>query len=182
MEIKIIPTPNPLSKKFVISQIINQGDKLEINDPKEAQQIPMAAMLMTSWGIKKVALFANTITITIYPDADWDQVEDEAMEVISLKLAGHNPDLKFTSLVPQKEYSSPEHERIEKVIDEFIRPVMQADGGDIEVLKYEVETKSLYVNFQGACGSCPSALYGTLEGIKSIIQEKVDSEIRVFLS
>lgn len=182
MEIKIIPTPNPLSKKFVISQIINQGDKLEINDPKEAEKIPMAVMIMSSWGIKKIALFANTITVTIYPDADWDQVEDEVMEIISLKLPTHNPNLEFTSLVPQKEYDSPEHERIEKIIDEYIRPVMQADGGDIEVLKYESETKSLFVSFQGACGSCPSALYGTLEGIKNILQEKFDQDLKVYLS
>lgn len=182
MEIKIIPTPNPLSKKFVISKIINQGEKLEINDPKEAVKIPMASMLINSWGIKKIALFANTITVTIYPDADWEQVEDEVMEVISLNIANHNPNLEFTSLTPQVVYDSPEHQRIDEIINEYIRPVMQADGGDIEILKYEVESKSLFVSFQGACGSCPSALYGTLEGIKNILQEKFDQQIKVYLT
>ncbi len=182
MEIKVIPTPNPLSKKFVISKIINSGEKLEINNPQEAVKIPLANLLMNSWGVKKISLFANTVTITIFPDADWEQVEDEAMEAISLTLPSHNPNLEFTSLVAPKIFDSPDHEAIEKIIDEYIRPIMQADGGDIEVLKYEVETKCLYVSFQGACGSCPSALYGTLEGIKNILQEKFDHDLRVFLT
>ena len=63
----------------------------------------------------------------------------------------------------------PDLQKIESILDQMIRSGLQADGGDIQVISYEDNT--LTVRYEGACGSCPSAMTGTLYAIECILQE-----------
>ena len=72
---------------------------------------------------------------------------------------------------------SPEQQKIEEILDRTIRPGLQGDGGDIEILKYE--DKKVYVTYQGACGTCPSSTTGTLMAIESILKDEFDPAIEV---
>jgi Fe-S cluster biogenesis protein NfuA len=67
--------------------------------------------------------------------------------------------------------------RINEMLDEKIRPYLASDGGWLEVLS--LEDKTLTIRYQGACGSCPSSLTGTLMGIESLIRQEIDPEIEV---
>jgi Fe-S cluster biogenesis protein NfuA len=67
--------------------------------------------------------------------------------------------------------------RIEQILDETVRMHLQGDGGDIEVLKYE--NHQLEVRYQGACGTCPSSVGGTLEAIQGILRDQFDPELIV---
>ncbi len=68
-------------------------------------------------------------------------------------------------------------EEINKLIDAEIRPLLQRDGGDLEVLSYE--NKVLKIAYKGACGGCPHATIGTLKFIEQTLKEKYDPEITV---
>jgi Fe-S cluster biogenesis protein NfuA len=68
-------------------------------------------------------------------------------------------------------------EEINKIIDSEIRPLLQRDGGDLEVISYE--NKVLKIAYQGACGGCPHATMGTLKFIEQTLKDKVDPEIVV---
>ena len=70
-------------------------------------------------------------------------------------------------------------EQINKIIEEDIRPALQGDGGDLEVLG--LEEKTLKIKYKGACGCCPHAASGTLSFIEKTLQEKVDPEIKVVM-
>ncbi|MCK5883911.1 MAG: NifU N-terminal domain-containing protein [Bacteriovoracaceae bacterium] len=180
MEIKVQTTPNPNSKKFIISQIINNGEKVTFASPEEARGIQLPLAIFTCIGVKKIAMFGNTVTITKAHSADWDIVEDEVIEAISLKINEHNPGFEVATDTPKEVYDSPEMERLAVIVDKDIRPIMQADGGDIQLLKYDTISKILFVSFEGNCGSCASATDGTLAGIKNILEMKFDEDIKVY--
>ena len=71
-------------------------------------------------------------------------------------------------------------DRINEIIEQFIRPVLQRDGGDLEVLGYEDNV--LTIRYQGACGCCPhGGAIGTLNAIQNVLREKYDPNIVVEL-
>jgi len=67
--------------------------------------------------------------------------------------------------------------RINEMLDEKIRPYLASDGGWLEIVS--LQDKTLTIRYQGACGSCPSSLTGTLMGIESLIRQEIDPEIEV---
>jgi Fe-S cluster biogenesis protein NfuA len=69
------------------------------------------------------------------------------------------------------------YEAIEKLLDDMIRPILVADGGNLELDM--VKGNEVFVSFQGACGSCPSSAGGTLAGIQRAINQYVDKDLVV---
>jgi len=69
------------------------------------------------------------------------------------------------------------YEAIEKLLDDTIRPILVADGGNLELDM--VKGNEVFVSFQGACGSCPSSAGGTLAGIQRAINQYVDKDLVV---
>lgn len=68
-------------------------------------------------------------------------------------------------------------DEINAIIDETIRPALQGDGGDLQVVSYE--NNVLSIKYQGACGECPHAAMGTLQFIEQTLKEKVNPDIVV---
>jgi Fe-S cluster biogenesis protein NfuA len=77
----------------------------------------------------------------------------------------------------EKQNNNDDLVKINAIIDEHIRPFLQRDGGDLQVLAYA--DKTLKIFYQGACGSCPHAALGTLMAIQRVLREKFDPEIVV---
>ena len=71
----------------------------------------------------------------------------------------------------------PKLREIEAILDERIRPYLAGDGGWLEVI--ELADNTLKIRYEGACGSCPSSLTGTLAAIENMIKEEIDPEIEV---
>ena len=74
-------------------------------------------------------------------------------------------------------YDNPELEKIDAVLSETVRPFMQRDGGDLELISLEGNT--LTISYQGACGGCPHAKMGTLMAIEGALKEKYKPDITV---
>lgn len=70
---------------------------------------------------------------------------------------------------------------VDAVIDEFIRPMLVMDGGDMEIVDIKENTPyyDIYIRYLGACGTCASGTTGTLYAIESTLKNKVDENIRV---
>ncbi|MEP6703895.1 MAG: NifU family protein, partial [Acidobacteriota bacterium] len=71
----------------------------------------------------------------------------------------------------------PKLREIEAILDERIRPYLAGDGGWLEVV--DLTDNTLHIRYEGACGSCPSSLTGTLMAIENMIKEEIDPEIAV---
>lgn len=176
--IRIQATPNPNAWKFVLDRpVLNEG-KATYADAQEAEGNPLASALFQVESVRQVHFFQNVITITHVFDADVEKLQKEACSVIQTRMAVHNP-----NQTPQREKEirraslPPDVRTIEEILDRTVRPGLQGDGGDLDIVKYE--DNKLYVFYQGACGTCPSATSGTLMAIEGILKDEFNPDIEV---
>lgn len=175
--VRTLPTPNPFALKFVINSAFKEDGKATFNSPAECQDMPLVRDLFAIEGVRQVYLFQNTLTITHDGALDNDSLDDQATAVIRSRYAVHNPVFGETQkpLRPHAgQTDDPRINEIEEILDRTIRPGLQADGGDVEVLG--LEGNNLSILYQGACGGCPSASMGTLDAIQGILRSELNNE------
>lgn len=176
--VRVQPTPNPNAWKFVMDRPVLLDGKASFSTPDEAYGNRLALDLLALNGVKQVHFFQNVITITAAFDADADQIQREVVSVIQTRLPVHDPKLGVVeSKMAKRAELPPEIQQIEAILDRTVRPGLQGDGGDLEVVKYE--ENRLYVSYQGACGTCPSSTTGTLMAIESILRDEFNPTIEV---
>ncbi|MEK2643825.1 NifU family protein [Bdellovibrio sp. BCCA] len=176
--IRIQATPNPNAWKFVLDRpVLNEG-KATYADAKEADQSLLASALFQVEGVRQVHFFQNVITITHNFDADPEEIQKNVCSVIQTRMPAHNPNqTQFDEKKMRRANLPPEVQQIEEILDQTVRPGLQGDGGDLDVVKYE--DNKLYVFYQGACGTCPSATSGTLMAIEGILRDQFNPTIEV---
>lgn len=176
--IRVQGTPNPNAWKFVLDRPVLTDGKASYSTIEEAAQNPLAKSLFEVPGVRQVHYFQNVITVTHQFDVDFEQIRESLCAVIQTRMVIHNPQ---QTRVDEKKMSrthlSPEQQKIEEILDRTIRPGLQGDGGDIDVIKYE--DNKVYVSYQGACGTCPSSTTGTLMAIEGILRDEFDPAIEV---
>jgi Fe-S cluster biogenesis protein NfuA len=181
VQIRMQPTPNPQALKFVMNQSVKDIGKATYNSKEETYGNILAFSLMEVPEAIQVHMFENVITVTFAEPTDpYDKVDD-VVSVIKTRYPVHDP--SFTVEGDKKEARkerSPEIQQIEEILDRTIRPGLQADGGDVEVVS--LKEKYLEIRYEGACGTCPSATMGTLQAIEGILQHEYSSELVVLLA
>ena len=121
------------------------------------------------------------ITVTQDGGADWHELQRKVAEPIRAAPAADEQTAAATaaSTASLAELSPADQERLDRInelLDEQIRPYLQGDGGDLYVMGLSGNTLS--VHYQGACGSCPSSLSGTLAGIENLVKS-IEPDIEV---
>lgn len=173
--IRILPTPNPFALKFVADRAFKEEGKASFNVPQECENLPMIRDIFSVEGVRQVHVFQNTITVTHSGELDNEQFSDQVRSIITTRFPIHDP--KFGEPTPpvkeRVKSSDPLLEQIEEILDRTIRPGLQSDGGDIEVLSFE--NNELRIVYQGACGGCPSAMMGTLDAIQGILRNELSN-------
>lgn len=176
--IRVQATPNPSAWKFVLDRPVLNDGKATYSTIEEAMHNIMANSLFQIPGVRQVHFFQNVITVTHQFDYDSDDIQKQVCAVIQTRIVMHNPN---QTVVDEKKLSrqnlSPDLQKIEEILDRTIRPGLQGDGGDIEVVKYD--DKKVYVSYQGACGTCPSSTTGTLMAIEGILKDEFDPAVEV---
>jgi Fe-S cluster biogenesis protein NfuA len=176
--VRIQATPNPNAWKFVLDRPVLLDGKATYADAEEAQHNFLASNLFMVEGVRQVHFFQNVITITHNFDADVDEIQKAIVAVIQTRMPMHNPQqTKHDEKKLAREGLSDDMKQIEEILDRTVRPGLQGDGGDLAVLKYE--DNKVYVHYEGACGSCPSATGGTLMAIEGILKDEFNPEIEV---
>lgn len=178
--VRATATPNPYAFKFIVNQAIKNEGKATFHSAAECGHIPLAESLFHIPGIKQVYFFKNTITITHDGELEEDELIDQVTSVIRTRVPIHDANFIFGEEVQNKRVDiqraprTPEIDQIEEILDRTIRPGLQADGGDIDVIS--LEENVLKVLYQGACGGCPSAMMGTLDAIQGILRQELENE------
>ena len=174
--IRSLPTPNPFALKFVINAPFKTEGKATFNSPLEAEDMPLVRDLFSIDGVRQVHLFQNTLTVTHSGDLDNDQLDERVSQVIRTRYPVHNPQFGEAAkpLRPSPTHADPVLTQIEEILDRTIRPGLQADGGDIEILGFE--NNELQIMYQGACGGCPSSMMGTLDAIQGILRHELGND------
>jgi Fe-S cluster biogenesis protein NfuA len=121
----------------------------------------------------------NARNIVLFPlRYSKEEIQKNVCAVIHTRMPIHNPNfgLKDAKELKRKELS-PDRQQIEEILDRTIRPGLQGDGGDIEVVEFK--DNKVYVSYQGACGTCPSSTTGTLMAIEGILRDEFNSTVEV---
>lgn len=196
MESKRIPvsiyaeiTPNPTVMKFVSNMEINPNDSIEFKNIEEAQISPLCAKLFSFPFVKEVFLAKNFIAITKFNIVEWDDVAMEVRVMIQefiatggvvIKEIKNNDELPVMNVTPEENAVDkvPENEieeRIMAILEEYIKPSVAQDGGDI--IFSDFKDGVLKVKLQGACNGCPSASVTLKQGVQNIFQQMMPNEV-----
>jgi Fe-S cluster biogenesis protein NfuA len=172
---EIEPTPNPNAMKFILKEPLTWGITRSYDNAAQAKDDPLASQLFDIEHVTNVFYVDHWITVTQNGKADWQTLLRELAKPIREAPAADEQSAQFAGhggLPEMAEMSEADRERLDKIneiLDEQVRPYLQGDGGDLYVLGLQGNT--LTVHYQGACGSCPSSLSGTLAGIESLVRQ-----------
>ncbi len=178
---EIEPTPNPNAMKFVLKEPLTWGVSRAFDAADQAANDPLAAALFEIPHVTNVFYVDTWLTVTQDGGADWPALLRElATPIREAPAAQANSEtIAHASALDDETLDDADRLKLTQIIDmidERVRPFLQGDGGDLHVVG--LEGKELRVHYQGACGSCPSSLSGTLTGIESMIRE-IDPEMYV---
>ena len=178
--IHVQETPNPAAVKFISQYTVKAQGKSNYHSAEETAHNALATKLFAVEGVKTLFFFDNYITVTRAEDADWDDLAETLLDLLQIELPKHNPNYEdpVADTGPKVEVEdTPEVAEINEILDRTVRPYLQADGGGITVQRRE--GTRVFVRYEGACGSCPSSMGGTLMAIQSILRDEIDPEIEV---
>jgi len=179
--ISIQPTPNPNALKFILAKDVKTSGKTSFKNPGQAKNIPLAEALFDLRGVDQIHFFQNVITVSKFSFEPWDSLESTIITTIENMLEDHDPNFKDHDPEVERRKNLPEDLlKIEEILDKRIRPGLQGDGGDLRTLSYKENV--LMVQYQGACGTCPSSSTGTLDAIRAILQDEFDPAIEVYIA
>jgi len=175
-------TPNPNAMKFVLREPLTWGITRSYDNAGQAKGDPLAAKLFDIEHVANVFYVDHWITVTQDGGADWqDLLRKLAVPIREAPGADAESDqhAQQASGAAIESLSEADRTRLEKfnaVLDEQVRPYLQGDGGDLFIVG--LEGNRLTVHYQGACGSCPSSISGTLAGIESLVRQ-IEPEMEV---
>ena len=176
-------TPNPNSIRFIIDLPLTQGITYSFESKEEAQQDELARGLFSIKHVINVYYVDRFITVTQDGNIPWSiLLRDIAPFIRNAKSQSTTNQYKSKQeqenrVIPGSD--DPRFEKIMALLNEQVRPYLMADGGGLEV--HGFEKNILTIHYQGACGSCPAAISGTLYAIEGMLK-RIDPKIQVTLS
>ena len=177
---EIEPTPNPNAMKFILKEPLTWGITRSYDNAAQAADDALAAALFDIEHVTNVFYVDHWITVTQDGQAEWQELLRKLAPPIREAPAADEQSHAMAQATPElEEMSEADRERLDKIneiLDEQVRPYLQGDGGDLYVLG--LSGNQLTVHYQGACGSCPSSLSGTLAGIESLVRQ-IEPDIEV---
>lgn len=182
-------TPNPSVMKFVANKGLTKTI-VECKNIDETQSSPIARELFKFPFVKEIFIDENYISITKYDIANWQEITNELRIFIKeyLENGGIAVDEAKIQKVVESSNSPVQNfenlditsQKIISIIDEYIKPAVASDGGNILFVSYSEEDKKVKVVLQGACSGCPSSTFTLKNGIENMLKEMLqDQDIRV---
>ena len=182
-------TPNPEVMKFVSNRML--ADKsIEFLTDDDAKQIPMIHKIFSLEYVESVFLSSNFISIKKKNDIEWGEVlieirnfittllnEDDIQNYTEDIIVKENEEVKLSPKNKQANNKrSDEENEIIKILDEYIRPAVEGDGGAIEFDSFSEGI--VKVVLKGACSGCPSSTLTLKSGIESLLIQKLGDKVK----
>ncbi|WP_370389981.1 NifU family protein [uncultured Winogradskyella sp.] len=182
-------TPNPAVLKFVSNKVI-VPNQYEFTSIEEAKLSPFATALFQFSFVKNVYMEKNFVSITKYDVVEWEEITLQLREFIKSYIEQGktilNDDapqkLNKTEKAKEKKFEALDDisKSIVNILEEYVKPAVESDGGNIEFKSFDASTKKVEVLLQGACSGCPSSTFTLKNGIESMLREMLnDRELTV---
>ena len=177
-------TPNPNAVKFILKEPVSHGTSHSFKTVEAGVDDLLAKSIFDVGEVVSVFYMDKMITVEKTDEAEWDELLPTLAVPIRAAAAvqmsngnGKGAAAAVGGAIAAAASDNPKIVQINELLDERIRPYLASDGGWLEVL--ELEANTLTIRYEGACGSCPSSLTGTLMAIENMIKEEIDPEITV---
>lgn len=182
-------TPNPSVMKFVASKMLTKT-AVECKNIDETAASPLAKELFSFPFVKEVFIDENYVSISKYEVAEWMEITQEIRSFIKIYIEEGKTVIDETQLVKTANHEKQQEEYFEKldatsqqiinILEEYVKPAVQSDGGNIAFQSYDEKEKRVKVLLQGACSGCPSSTFTLKSGIENMLKEMLhDQEIKV---
>ena len=176
-------TPNPAVLKFVANKKLVASD-FEFKNIEEAQNSPLAIELYNFPFVKEIFISENYVSITKFDVVEWSDVTIDLRSFIKQFIADRKTIVNKT----EKEITQQTTENVTtdlddvskqiiSILDEYIKPAVAADGGNILFNSYETDTQIVNVILQGACSGCPSSTITLKNGIENMLKQLIPGKI-----
>ena len=183
-------TPNPKTMKFVSNRaLMSEGATYESAEPTGNEVCPLAHQLFNFSFVERVFIANNYVTITRTDVIEWEDIVQEVREFISdylnnggIVFEGSNEtvelwnDVKeYTSVTKHREATTDVEKNIVAILDEYVRPAVENDGGAILFDSYDNGKVNLIL--KGSCSGCPSSIMTLKSGIENLLKQMMPEDV-----
>lgn len=182
-------TPNPSTMKFVVSKKI-VGSAFEFKNIDEARDSKLATELFQFPFVKQVFIDENYVSVSKYEVAEWDDITVELREVIrnfitegkqivadNAKAIGAEAQVSETITAESTVELDETSQEIVDILEEYVKPAVASDGGNIMFQSYDTDSKTVNVILQGACSGCPSSTFTLKNGIETMLKNMMGDKV-----
>jgi len=178
-------TPNPAALKFVVSRMLTKN-AVEYKNIDQTASSPLAKELFKFPYVKEVFIDENYISVTKYDINDWDEITLEVRTFIKqyIENGGTVLDESLIEVASKNDVTKDEafdkldvtSQQIINILEEYVKPAVAADGGNIAFDSYNEDDKTVKVILQGACSGCPSSTFTLKSGIENMLKSMLNDE------
>ena len=182
MFIQTEATPNPATLKFLPGRPVLENGTLDLRDPEQAAQSPLAERLFGISGISGVFFGSDFIAVT-KSGSEWQQLKPMILGAIMEHFMSGEPLLAQGSAEPSdggEFFETVDAETvatIKDLLETRVRPAVANDGGDITFRGFKDGV--VYLNMKGACSGCPSSTATLKHGIQNLLKHFVPDVVEV---
>ncbi|HEA21526.1 hypothetical protein LCGC14_0634090 [marine sediment metagenome] len=179
-------TPNPAVMKFVANKAIVPVS-FEFKNIDEAKNSELAKQLFHFPFVKEVFFDMNYVSVSKYEMAEWEDITLELREFIREYLADGKEVVSEESVSKSADKKTAEHQdvveldetsqQIVDILEEYVKPAVASDGGNILFQSYEEGSKTVNVILQGACSGCPSSTFTLKNGIETMLKNMMGDKV-----
>jgi len=175
--------PNPNSLKFATNQmLVPEGDSFDYPSIEDTAQAPLAKILFEKEYVDRVFYMSNFVTVTKKPEYEWVEIQNEVKEVIKEFLESGK---RVIDLQPKDLFEQPNNsenaeleEQIKNILEEYIKPAVEQDGGAISFHSYDKDNQKVKVLLQGSCSGCPSSTITLKAGIENLLKRMLPNDVK----
>jgi len=178
-------TPNPSALKFVVSKMLTKTP-VEFKNIDQTTASPLAQELFKFAYVKEIFIDENYISVTKYDINEWQEITLELRTFIKQYIENGGTVLDESLIVAHTELEKNKTENFDNlditsqqiinILEEYVKPAVQADGGNIAFDSYDETSKVVKVILQGACSGCPSSTFTLKSGIENMLKSMLNDE------
>ena len=179
-------TPNPSAMKFVANKKISD-QAVSFENIETAKDAPLVKELFNFPFVKEVFIDENYISISKLETTTWEEVVMEIRAFIKSYLEEEKTILgpsfilnaQNSNTINSNQPLNDTEQEIVKILEEYVKPAVASDGGNIIFDSYEDTCKRVKVILQGACSGCPSSTFTLKNGIENILKEMLPGKVEM---
>lgn len=184
-------TPNPTTMKFVSNKfLMENGSTYESADPNGNEVCPLAHELFNFSFVDRVFIANNYVTITRTANIEWEDIVHQMREFIGeylnnggIVFEGNEADTPdensvengYTAVTKHREPQSDIEKNIVAILDEYVKPAVENDGGAILFDSYSGGKVSLIL--KGSCSGCPSSVMTLKSGVENLLRQMMPNDV-----